>query len=326
MAKYSRMKRYQGLRESLDRETTQQQKPSTHKNMERLSRVASANQALSHANQPQRVTEQPIHTVGQGLPTSPVMNDLLDEVKQYNLDNGNSVSDDTQINILKQLDGTQTMRRNSHFIPMEQQEEDLGSTMELPIQEIPKEVKKAEKPKVSSQPDYGDGTDILPMRETPLPVHPVVDEPAPEPVKQATKEKIVLTHDDFDFDSDIDSEESYDGFEYDYTRSNQEPESKPEPKPKPKKKGLFAHKDKPKPVKETKVEPEVEVEEEPEQKPVVKKKPKPKQKPKKKQKPVAAPKPKNKTGMILNIVLAILVILLIVAISATVMMVKSLGA
>ena len=58
MAKYSRMKRYQGLRESLDRETTQTQQPSTNKNLERLSRVASANQTLSHADQPQRKREE----------------------------------------------------------------------------------------------------------------------------------------------------------------------------------------------------------------------------------------------------------------------------
>ena len=85
MAKYSRMKRYQGLRESLDRETTQTQQPSTNKNLERLSRVASANQTLSHADQPQRKREENLHTVTQELPTSPVMDHLFDEVKQYNI-------------------------------------------------------------------------------------------------------------------------------------------------------------------------------------------------------------------------------------------------
>ena len=41
--------------------------------------------------------------------------DLLDEVKQYNVENGYRYTDDTQINILKQLDGKETRRRNAHL-------------------------------------------------------------------------------------------------------------------------------------------------------------------------------------------------------------------
>ncbi len=66
------------------------------------------------------------------MPTSPVMEDLLGEVKQYNIDNGNRITDDTQINILKQLDSTsETRKRNQHVIPMETDDEDLGSTMKI---------------------------------------------------------------------------------------------------------------------------------------------------------------------------------------------------
>lgn len=299
MAKYSRMKRYQGLRESLDRETTQTQQPSTNKNLERLSRVASVNQTLSHADQPQRKREENLHTVTQELPTSPVMDHLFDEVKQYNIENGNTVSDDTQINILKQLDGTQAMHRNEHFMPMEQQEEELGSTMELPISKIQEKVD--EKPKQNTV-DYEDGTDILPMRDEPLPVHPVVDtpieEPKPETVKETTKEKIVLTHDDFDFDDDdLDSSDAYEEDEETITRPEEVSDS-------------------------------VAVEEKPVEKPKQKPKKAKKKKKAKKQKPVKEPKPKakNRTGTILNVVLIILVILLAIAIGATYMMMKNLGA
>lgn len=66
------------------------------------------------------------------MPTSPVMEDLLGEVKQYNIDNGNRITDDTQINILKQLDSTsETKKRNQHVIPMDTDDEDLGSTMKI---------------------------------------------------------------------------------------------------------------------------------------------------------------------------------------------------
>lgn len=307
MAKYSRMKRYQGLRESLDRETTQTQQPSTNKNLERLSRVASANQTLSHADQPQRKREENLHTVTQELPTSPVMDHLFDEVKQYNIENGNTISDDTQINILKQLDGTQVMHRNEHFMPMEQQEEDLGSTMELPVSKIQEKVN--EKPKKQAA-DYEDGTDILPMRDEPLPVHPVVDEPVEEPKpepetdKQTTKEKIVLTHDDFDFDEDDIDSQDFDEDEDVPARSERieedtVEEEKPVKKPKPK--------TKPKKVKKKKVK---------------------KQKKAKEKKPAkeAEPKAKNRTGTILNVVLIVLVILLVIAIAATYMMMKNLGA
>ena len=272
-----------------------------------MSRVASANQTLSHADQPQRKREENLHTVTQELPTSPVMDHLFDEVKQYNIENGNTVSDDTQINILKQLDGTQVMHRNEHFMPMEQQEEDLGSTMELPVSKIQEKVN--EKPKKQAA-DYEDGTDILPMRDEPLPVHPVVDEPVEEPKpepetdKQTTKEKIVLTHDDFDFDEDDIDSQDFDEDEDVPARSERieedtVEEEKPVKKPKPK--------TKPKKVKKKKVK---------------------KQKKAKEKKPAkeAKPKAKNRTGTILNVVLIVLVILLVIAIAATYMMMKNLGA
>lgn len=61
------------------------------------------------------------------------MDELLGEVKQYNIDNGTRITDDTQINILRQLDTpAETKKRTRHFLPMEEDEDEGGSTMKLP--------------------------------------------------------------------------------------------------------------------------------------------------------------------------------------------------
>ena len=125
MTQLSRKQKYQELRDRLDEETTAAQAQPVK--LQRLSRVDSG----SHANKPlyPHDTVRVSPTVKE-MPTSPVMEDLLGEVKQYNIDNGNRITDDTQINILKQLDSTsETRKRNQHVIPMETDDEDLGSTM-----------------------------------------------------------------------------------------------------------------------------------------------------------------------------------------------------
>ena len=127
MTQLSRKQKYQELRDRLDEETTAAQAQPVK--LQRLSRVDSG----SHANKPlyPHDTVRVSPTVKE-MPTSPVMEDLLGEVKQYNIDNGNRITDDTQINILKQLDSTsETRKRNQHVIPMETDDEDLGSTMKI---------------------------------------------------------------------------------------------------------------------------------------------------------------------------------------------------
>ena len=189
MPKYSRMQRYQVLRDRLEEETTEAQQVQNEQPYQRLSRVANkdSNGNLSHANNPHK--EASNQTVSSTLPNSPVMDHLIDEVRQYNLDQGNSVWDDTQINILKQLDGTQSKHRNQHFVPLEQQQEDLGSTMQVPVTKI-KEVqdktilqeKEKEEPVVEDK-----GPTILPMSEKPLPMYPLEEE---EPEEQTIFEVV----------------------------------------------------------------------------------------------------------------------------------------
>lgn len=128
MTQLSRKQKYQELRNRLDEETTAAQAQPVK--LQRLSRV---DNGLSHANKPlyPHDTVKVSPTVKE-MPTSPVMEDLLGEVKQYNIDNGNRITDDTQINILKQLDSTsETKKRNQHVIPMDTDDEDLGSTMKI---------------------------------------------------------------------------------------------------------------------------------------------------------------------------------------------------
>ena len=128
MTQLSIKQKYQELRDRLDEETTAAQAQPVK--LQRLSRVDSG----SHANKPlyPHDTVRVSPTVKE-MPTSPVMEDLLGEVKQYNIDNGNRITDDTQINILKQLDTTssETMKRNQHVNPMDTDDEDLGSTMKI---------------------------------------------------------------------------------------------------------------------------------------------------------------------------------------------------
>ena len=124
--KLSRKQRFQELRDEIEKEALATQ-VETNKPI-KLSRVQS--DRLSHANKPTYPHEDIVQV--QPESTSQVMDELLGEVKQYNITNGNRLADDTQINILKQLDSSSPNARNQHIMPMVEEEEDLGSTMEMP--------------------------------------------------------------------------------------------------------------------------------------------------------------------------------------------------
>lgn len=194
----------------------------------RLSRVQASK--LSHANQPlyphEEINAKPI---SKELPKSPVMDDLLDEVKQYNVENGYRYTDDTQINILKQLDGKETRRRNAHFIPMEDDEDELGSTMQMP--------------KPTSEEVNGVATYMPNQKLTRInPVRVEKKEPVKQPVeepKEAVKpksERIVLGNADIRADDPVEESDKLTFFdqntdEFDRTLENRvEATSKKKPK------------------------------------------------------------------------------------------------
>ena len=349
MPKLSRMQRYQVLRDRLEEETTESQQDQNTQTLQRLSRSANNNATtiLSHANDPRRQNDedQAVQTITSNLPKSPVMDNLLDEVKQYNMDAGNSVWDDTQINILKQLDGTQSKHRNQHFVPMEEQEE-LGSTMQLPISKIKdvdqrakekqqKEKEEAESKKVEVKEDIKEsindevgGPTILPMSETPLPMFPLEEEEeVVEEETEVSSDKIVLSSNDFVNDELEETFEMLSPRET-YKRpgvkkeevKNQKEEVIDEPK-KPRK-PLFAKKEKKVVVKEEKKVTKAPVKKE--QKPSKPAVPTVKKAEKKTVSKNDAEK--NKAGTILNIVLIVLIILLFIAVIATFMMMRSLAA
>ncbi|MEY8379634.1 hypothetical protein [Ileibacterium valens] len=133
MAKLSRTARFQELRDQLDQETTvAQTTPGEQIKLTRSNRIQ--NKAL-HANDVQpSVNESP-----KPIQTSTVMDELLGEVKQYNIDNGDRAAQDTQINILKTLDtNSQSMnsRRNAHMETMEPNEDAGGTTMNVMKQNV----------------------------------------------------------------------------------------------------------------------------------------------------------------------------------------------
>lgn len=334
MPKYSRMQRYQVLRDRLEEETTEAQQVQNEQPYQRLSRVANkdSNGNLSHANNPHK--EAINQTVSSTLPNSPVMDHLIDEVRQYNLDQGNSVWDDTQISILKQLDGTQSKHRNQHFVPLEQQQENLGSTMQLPVTKI-KEVqdktilqeKEKEEPVVEDK-----GPTILPMSEKPLPMYPLEEEEPEEnfdtletkPVETNTDSdsdnKIILSSDDFVYDEleeTFETLSSKDHYKRPGIRAEKEPEQVSE-KPAKEHKPFFNKKEKKAPAPKAKKAPvkKEAVKKEAPKKPKVETKPA----------PIQNTGSQNTAGKILNIVLAVLIVLLVVFIIATVIMMRRLAA
>ena len=134
MAKLSRTQRYQELRDQLDEQTTKaQSQPVKTPRLSRVNDNVSSN-ALPHSAKayfPHEETQA--RPADANIAPSPVMDELLGEVKRYNIENGNRITADTQINILKSLDDpeTETMRRKQHVLPMEEPEESFGSTMKM---------------------------------------------------------------------------------------------------------------------------------------------------------------------------------------------------
>lgn len=343
MAQLSRMKKYQDLRNRLEEETTE---TSSQVKKEFSRSGKNTTDQAGHARTPERPHDNTkVTPMTNQIPGSPLVDDLIDEVKQYNLDNGNLVSDDTQINILKQLDGTQLKYRNNHFVPLEEDEEELGSTMKLPVSEIeeafPDEVPKVEKEEMEyyEEPAIDNGPDILPISENPTPVEPIeempvaeddyfaveetpqeaveetpvveedyfaVEETTEEPVQEEvaeeqpmeepdvdTKETIVLTHEDFveAGQDELTSEEELDlYFAEEDAQEEEEPVAQPVKKKKEKKKTAM-----------------------------------PSEKKKEQVKTKQAKTAQQRSSMFLNILLAIMIIALIIAIGVTVYYIKQLG-
>ena len=122
MAKLSRTNKYQQLRDQLDEETTAAQAVSS--SQIKLTRNENAN-PVSHA----KSSDNSFGVLFEEKQTG-VIDELVGEVKQYNINNGERTAEDTQMNIFKTLDEDtdQSQKRRAHLEEMESNSEDQGGT------------------------------------------------------------------------------------------------------------------------------------------------------------------------------------------------------
>lgn len=300
--KLSRTKRYQELRNRLDEETTaaQEDKINQQTGFARLSRTQ--HKALSHASDHHAATST--FTYEDAPKQSPVMEDLLGEVKQYNIEKGNRYTDDTQINILHQLDSRSSItKRNTHILPVDEEESGTTMRMSKPAMDVDGVATYMPNQKL---------TRINPVMTKPEAVSvPVVEQ------ERAEEDSITLSHDenksvflgnnDFLVDDTIDTDH--------LSLFDTKPSTQAEVK---------------------------EAEQEPVQSKRVKKSSKPKKSEKRKTVSQDMPsakirmstrdiedmekEPKSRSGMIVNVILVVLVILLLASIAATLYFLTQIGA
>ena len=300
--KLSRTKRYQELRNRLDEETTaaQEDKINQQTGFARLSRTQ--HKALSHASGHHAATST--FTYEDAPKQSPVMEDLLGEVKQYNIEKGNRYTDDTQINILHQLDSRSGItRRNTHILPVDEEESGTTMRMSKPAMDV-------------------DGVATYMPNQKLTRINPVMTKPEAVSVPEVEQERaeedsITLSHDenksvflgnnDFLVDDTIDTDH--------LSLFDTKPSTQAEVK---------------------------EAEQEPVQSKRVKKSSKPKKSEKRKTVSQDMPsakirmstrdiedmekEPKSRSGMIVNVILVVLVILLLASIAATLYFLTQIGA
>lgn len=127
MTKLSRTERYRQLREQMEEETAATSTPAAEG--PRPLRSAAPDVRGSHE------TDMAQNAILNNRAAQPkrqaVMDELLGEVKQYNIDRGQRVTEDTQINILETLaeeDPDGSIRRSQHLEEMEEEPMDVGGT------------------------------------------------------------------------------------------------------------------------------------------------------------------------------------------------------
>lgn len=117
MSKLSRKDKYRDLRQSIEEQTEKAQTPGRPS---RLSRMAAPD---AKAEARKEILPEP----------NPVMEDLIGEVRQYNINKGELVEEDTQLQILHDLSAKEQAdaRRSEHFEVMEPNDDAGGTTRNL---------------------------------------------------------------------------------------------------------------------------------------------------------------------------------------------------
>lgn len=149
MTKLSRKDKYRDLRTSIEQEASQTGRT------ERSVRLAAPD--LRADLRKESRTDQ-----------IPVLEDLLGEVKQYNLDNGDLNLEDTQMQILHNLNSEKTAkaRRKEHLVAMEQNEDAGGTTRNLYGSDLSSVISAQTRP-VSSRPAPTQSESIAHTAENP---------------------------------------------------------------------------------------------------------------------------------------------------------------
>ena len=241
------------------------------------------------------------------------MEDLLGEVKRYNIDQGNRITDDTQINILRQLDQKpSSMYRNTHIVPME--EEETGGTMKIQKPEIEQDVDGVAtympnqkltrinpiqtKPEIVEEPKVG-------MDDS---VQSYVAQEDEDQSPEATYTNIVLGSQDILADDTADTDHLS---LFDTTKPSKQEEVLEQPKKEAQPKRTKTHKAKK--SKSKKVQDSQEM-------------PSAKIRMSTRDLEEMENEPKSKSGMIINVILVVLVLLLIASLAATFYFITQIGA
>ncbi len=125
MEKLSRVEKYKQLRESVDQNSVSS-KPSIGpvELQKQLMDIEQTNDAIKeeeskHSRKPLRFSKEidvnPTYDTGKETFHNEYLDDFLNEVKEYNMEKGTRLSDNTQIDILLQLDPENRRRRTQHY-------------------------------------------------------------------------------------------------------------------------------------------------------------------------------------------------------------------
>lgn len=217
MEKLSRVEKYKELRESMDavQERSSGGKPTIEsvelrRQLQQIDQPQQGETQSRHSHTPPRFSKEidveQTYDTGKETFHNEYLDDFLNEVKEYNIEKGNRLSDNTQIDILLQLNPENRRRRTQHydpireeaFTPKEREEDaDVSYTQSLSKEELQAEVDKlfAEDAAVKEEPAAVEEAPVA-NEEPPLTrINPVIPpqakerqpEEAPEEEAEPTK-------------------------------------------------------------------------------------------------------------------------------------------
>lgn len=163
MEKLSRVEKYKDLRDSIDQQSSPAGKPSIEpvelqKRLQQLKQkglheAVSEENESKHSHIPPRISKEikVNRSCDSGRETfhNEYLDDFLNEVKEYNLEKGNRLSDNTQIDILMQLNPEHRRERTQYYdeiskddfeVKEREEDEDVSYTQSLSNEELQAEV------------------------------------------------------------------------------------------------------------------------------------------------------------------------------------------